>query len=135
MWRNDAFSKWLPGMIKGVSIPRRVPHLKELGDFQVTSQFHVYVQMVAAQDKSQDLLDALQVLSDASLRTKYCSRFDVMTSSLDPGTFHLFESFDSKETYPEHVRTRHAQHFLNFVIPNLVAERSVFFLENSNFTS
>jgi quinol monooxygenase YgiN len=101
----------------------------------MTSQFHVYVQIMATDNKAQDLLDALQSLSEESLRTKCCSRFDVMRASENPQIFHLFESFVSKKSYSMHVQTRHAQHFLNFVIPNLVAERSVIFLETSNFTN
>jgi quinol monooxygenase YgiN len=54
---------------------------------------------------------------------------------MDPDTFHLFESFTSKEVYPDHVATPHAQHFLSFVVPNYVARRSVIFLEQTPFTN
>jgi quinol monooxygenase YgiN len=99
------------------------------------SEFHVYVQLSAPEGKAQELLVALERLSEASLATEFCSRFEVLQSSTNPAAFHLFESFSSKDDYPKHVSTSHAQHFLNFVISNLVAQRTVIYLENTNFTS
>lgn len=85
--------------------------------------------------RSQELNSALQSLSKASLESGICLRFDVSQSVFNPDEFSLFESFESKEIYPSHVATDHAQHFLNFVIPNFVGEREVFFLEKTPFTN
>lgn len=99
------------------------------------SEFHVYVQLSAPKGKAQELLTALERLSEASLATSFCSRFEVLQSRTNSEAFHLFESFSNKDDYSKHVTTSHAQHFLSFVIPNLVSERAVIYLENSNFTS
>lgn len=101
----------------------------------MSSEFHVYVEITALPGLEKDLLEALQSLSRDSLATPMCTRFEVLTTPESPSRYHLFESFLSKEIYPEHVATAHAQHFLNHVIPTYVAERSVIFLENTNLTS
>jgi quinol monooxygenase YgiN len=97
--------------------------------------FHLYVRLTAAENHVDDLRTALQSLSVASLATEFCLRFDVSESVSEPGVFFLFESFTSKEVYPDHVATEHAQHFLNYVVPNFIADRGVVFLENTSFTS
>jgi len=101
----------------------------------LTASFHVYVELTASEGNVENLRTALQSLSRASLNSGLCERFDVAQSQLQPGTFHLFESFASKDAYPAHVATEHAQHFLSFVVPNFVEKRSAIFLENTPFTN
>lgn len=97
--------------------------------------FHLYVELDCLPEHTEDLRKALQSLSRDSLASGICSRFDVLESNSTPNTFYLFESFASKEIYPEHVRTPHAQHFLNEVIPRFVTKRSVISLEDSPLTN
>lgn len=101
----------------------------------MTSGFHLYVELTASAGNTENLRTALQSLSEASLRSGLCNRFDVSQSQIQPDTFHLFESFASKEVYPDHVATPHARHFLSFVVPNYVDKRSVIFLEETPFTN
>jgi quinol monooxygenase YgiN len=101
----------------------------------LTTGFHLYVELTASKGNVDNLRTALQSLSRASLESGLCNRFDVSQSQMHPDTFHLFESFTSKEIYPDHVATPHAQHFLSFVVPNYVAKRSVIFLEETPFTN
>jgi quinol monooxygenase YgiN len=101
----------------------------------LTGGFHLYVELTASAGNTENLNVALQSLSRASMASGMCQRFDVSQSQMDPDTFHLFESFASKEVYPDHVATPHAQHFLSFVVPNYVAKRSVIFLEETPFTN
>jgi quinol monooxygenase YgiN len=101
----------------------------------LTIGFHLYVELTASSGNVENLRTALQSLSRASLESGICSRFDVSQSQMNPETFHLFESFTSKEVYPDHVATGHAQHFLNVVVPNYVDSRSVIFLEETPFTN
>lgn len=100
----------------------------------MSEQLHIYVRVVAAPGAVEELKTALQSLSQASLVSDLCLRFDVSQSILDQNVFHLFESFESKDIYPNHVATAHAQHFLNVVLPNYVAEREVVFLNNTPLT-
>lgn len=102
---------------------------------KMPSPFHVYVELTAIKGFEKELLKSLQHLSRASVATDLCSRFAVSVASDDPSRFHLFETFESKAIYPDHVATAHAQHFLNFVIPNYVDARSVIFLEESMLTT
>jgi quinol monooxygenase YgiN len=97
-------------------------------------QLHLYVRVVAASEAVEELKTALQRLSRASLASGLCLRFDVSQSILDPKVFHLFESFESKDIYPDHVETAHAQHFLTVVLPSCVTEREVVFLKNASLT-
>ena len=100
----------------------------------MSEQLHLYVRVVAAEDAAEELKTALVSLSQASLASGLCLRFDVSQSILDPKVFHLFESFQSKEIYPDHVATNHVQHFLNVVLPSCVAEREVVSLQNTTLT-
>jgi quinol monooxygenase YgiN len=97
--------------------------------------FHLYVVLSCLPENTESLREALQSLSRASLASGICLRFDVLESSSNPNTFHLFESFVSKTAYPDHVATAHAQHFLKHVIPNFVEKRTVIFLEDTPFTN
>jgi quinol monooxygenase YgiN len=101
----------------------------------MSTEFHLYVRVTAVENRVDELREALQSLSRASEATDFCLRFDVSESVLEPGVFTLFESFTSKEVYPTHVATEHAQHFLNHVVPNLIAAREVIFLENTSLTT
>lgn len=102
---------------------------------RLTKVFHLYVELTASTGNADNLDKALQSLSEASLASKICSRFDVSRSQSQADTFHLFESFASKEVYPEHVATAHAQHFLTYVVPRFVEKRSVIFLEETPLTN
>jgi quinol monooxygenase YgiN len=107
--------------------------LSQEGNF-MSEQLHLYVRVVASPGAAGELKTALQSLSQASLVSGLCLRFDVSQSILDQDIFHLFESFESESIYPNHVATSHAQHFLNVVLPNCVAEREVVFLKNTSLT-
>jgi quinol monooxygenase YgiN len=97
--------------------------------------FHLYVVLKCLPEHCEELRKALQSLSRDSLASGICLRFDVLESQTAPNTFYLFESFESKQIYPDHVATAHAQHFLSHVIPAFVQERSIIFLEDTPFTN
>jgi len=96
---------------------------------------NLYVTLVAKPGCEEDLADALQSLSRASLATEFCTQFDVSRALDNPAEFRLYESFLSPDAYPEHVKTAHAQHFINFVLPEYIDSRSVVFLKKTTFTT
>ena len=96
---------------------------------------NLYVTLVAKPGHEENLAEALQSLSRASLATGICTQFDVSRALDNPAEFRLYESFLSPEVYPEHVKTEHAQHFLNFVVPEYIDSRSVVFLKKTTFTT
>jgi quinol monooxygenase YgiN len=101
----------------------------------MAEELNLYVTLVAKPGYEEHLAEALQSLSKASLATDICTQFDVSRALGNPAEFHLYESFLSPEAYPEHVKTAHAQHFINFVLPEYIDSRSVIFLKKTTFTT
>lgn len=87
-------------------------------------KYHLLVTLRAKQGLADELQNELVTLSEASLATPMCTRFEVARSAIDPNVFVLIETFASSDAYPVHVATAHAQEFLTRVVPSLIDERT-----------